>query len=257
MTTPIIRAGSVRVPWSALALLLITTPFCVPIDRGAARTTLMLDGTYVDARDRRVVVGCGQAQIYEQRHHQYGGRIALRHEARDGLNVGGTVVGMGAQVASSETNTVTTPEVQRYGYVIAGIELGYDWQSVGVLWGLGLGVPTEGAAFGSGRFELRAGDLRSLWFEMGSTLASPFDGRLFHAGVGFAQDRVEARLGFAVLGDPLVDTFDGSTTLGYDSEDCCGAYASVRLWLGERFGLQLGGTFPGAPRARLGLFLDL
>jgi hypothetical protein len=260
--------GPRQPPWrrlcraSTLALILVTTPFCVPHDRGATRNRVLLEGGWVRAQDERVVGGCAGDEVpreYRQVHRQVGGTLTVRHEGGGGLNLAAHVSAVWARLLEAQTDTAEPLLLDSYRYFDLGGEVGYDWRHTGQTLGLNLNVPSEGELRPSLQWELRLGLLSVAWFEMGTQLGRPLDGRANYWGLGFRSgDTLRGHVGAALFRDLFVDVYTGDFDISQplEAKDAFGAYGHLEWLMLERFGLTLGGSVGGAPRARLGLVAD-
>jgi hypothetical protein len=247
---------------STVALILVTTPFCVPHDRGATRNSVLLEGGWVRVRDERIMDGCAGDEVpreYRQMHRHVGGTLTVRHEGGGGLNLAAHVSAVWAQLLEAQTNTSEPSLLDSYRFFGLGGEVGYDWRNTGQTLGLIVNVPSEGERFLSLQWELRLGVLSVAWFEMGIQLGRPLDGRANYWGLGFRiGDTLRGHVGAALLNDLFVDVYTGEFGISrpLEAKDAFGAYGHLEWLMLERFGLTLGGSVHGPPRVRLGLVAD-
>jgi hypothetical protein len=229
--------------------------FCA-IDRGASRTTVSMDSEYAHAGDK--VYGCEGELISDQRHHQVGGKAAVRHENRRG---GLFQVDGGAVYGRHDTSVGIEPLREEYVMGTFGALLGWDFKYIGIDGGATIlweQCSEQVQAFP--RLNLRLGAIDRVWFESGiGPMDAPFDGRFLYGGVGFRSEWIDFNLGLAAIGRPMVDLEDNHLIFGTlaDNGPDLGGYGRLSVHLGRHASFHAGGILSENFSFQLGLSFTL
>lgn len=242
---------------AALILISLMNTFCASIDRKKTETTFTMSSGY--ARAGHNTYGCEGGEIEsEQRHHQGGGKAALRVEHRNG---GIGQLDLGFAYGKSQRTSGIKPLRHEYLMGTLGAMFGWDFQDGGfdlgfnILWSDCDDFCDSPVLF-IPRFEIRLGEIDKFWFEAGAgALDALFDGRGLYAGLGLKTSMVDLNFGVAGVGRPMVDLGTDELIVGSlaDMAPDLGGYARLSIHLGESVTLNLGGILAENFSLQLGL----
>ena len=245
---------------AVLILISLMNTFCAAIDRTKTDTTLTLSGGY--SRAGHNTYGCEGELESEQRHHQAGGKAALRVEHRNG---GVGQVDVGYAYGKSLRSRGITPQRHEYQMGTLGAMFGWDFLHGGFDVGLNiLWSDCDGGCESNvlmiPRFEVRLGEIDTFWFEAGAgALDVVFDGRGLYAGLGLNTRWVDFNIGVAGVGRAMVDLRDNEMIVGSlaDMSPDLGGYARLHIHLGDSVTLNLGGILAENFSLQMGLCFSL
>lgn len=207
------------------ALICLTATCCTSLRR-APRTTLLASGEFRKATDRSF--GCGGEVLDRQRQHFAGGSVEVRQRTADGAELRAHA---GLEQAQLVSYAGFEPETTEYLLYNGGGALALDGSHIGVLAGGDFWVSSEDALFVP-RLELRAGNIDSVWLEVGTgQLDGSFDWRAFYAGGRIRHDWLSFNIGVASIGSPIAylqpDEYGRVVVASRDQGWQIGPYGSV------------------------------
>lgn len=245
---------------AVLISISLMNTFCAAIDRGQSKATLTLGSGYARAGHR--VYGCESGLESDQRHHQVGGKAAVRYEHRNG-GIGQVDLGFAYGMSDRSSGI----RLLRREYVLGafGMLFGWDFEQIGIDAGINFiwsdcAEGCTGEALFMPRFNLRVGAIGTFWFETGvGSLDAPFDGRALYGGLGLHSEWVDFRIGAAGIGRPMVDLGSNEMIVGSLAQygPDLGGYARLSIHLGKHVSINLGGILAENYSLQLGLSFNL